>query len=78
MVQIESVCRRQNKFNLKTEIIFGMGIESLLPNDKFFDWSKLKAFVDNKKKLTQKQKFFFRWVEKKKCYQMIIFYPGLN
>ena len=25
LVQIESICRQQNKCNLKTEILFGMG-----------------------------------------------------
>ena len=34
-----------------------------LPNDTFFDWSKLKAFADNKINVAKKQKFFLGWVE---------------
>ena len=30
-----------------------------LPHDKFLDWSKLKAFADNKINVNHKQKFFF-------------------
>ena len=36
---------------------------NLLPNNKFLDWSKLKAFTDDKINLTQKQKFFLGWAE---------------
>ena len=34
-----------------------------LPNDKFLDCSKLKAFADNKIKLTEKMKFVLKMVE---------------
>ena len=35
-----------------------------LPNNKFLDWSKLKAFADNRiNVLTYKQKFFLEWSE---------------
>ena len=30
-----------------------------LPNDNFLDWSKLKAFADDKKIVTKKLKFVF-------------------
>ena len=30
-----------------------------LPNNKFLDWSKLKAFADNKIKMTEKTKISF-------------------
>ena len=29
-----------------------------LPSDKFLDWSKFKAFADNKINVIKKQKFF--------------------
>ena len=29
-----------------------------LPNDKFLDWSKLKAFADDKINVTQKQNIY--------------------
>ena len=34
-----------------------------LPNEKFLDWSKLKALADNKIKLAEKLKFVLRRVE---------------
>ena len=34
-----------------------------LPNNKFLDWSKLKAFVDDRTKLTEKMKFILEMVE---------------
>ena len=34
-----------------------------LPNDKISDWSKLKAFADNKINVTQKLKFVLGRVE---------------
>ena len=34
-----------------------------LPNDKFLDWSKLKAFADDKIYMTQKLKFDLGRVE---------------
>ena len=34
-----------------------------LPNNKFLDWSKLKAFADNKINLTSTQNFFLGLVE---------------
>ena len=34
-----------------------------LPNDKFLDWSKLKAFADDKINESQKLKFAFGRVE---------------
>ena len=34
-----------------------------LPNDKLLDWSKLKAFAEDKMNVTLKQKFFLGWVE---------------
>ena len=52
-----------------------------LPNGRFLDWFKLKAFADVKTNMTEKQKFFFRWVEnivgkgENACYQH--FFPFL-
>ena len=34
-----------------------------LPNDKFLDWSKLKAFADEKMNVTQKTNFYLESVE---------------
>ena len=34
-----------------------------LPNDEFLDWSKLKAFADNKISVTEKMKFVLEMVE---------------
>ena len=34
-----------------------------LPNNNFYDWSKLKAFADEEIYANQKQKFFLGWVE---------------
>ena len=36
---------------------------NFLPNDKFLDWSKFKAFDDNKINATLQQMFFLGWVE---------------
>ena len=35
-----------------------------LPNDKILDWTKLKAFADDIKNMTEKLKFVVRRVEK--------------
>ena len=54
------------------------GIKSL-PNDKFLDWSKLKAFADDKRIKTQKLKFMSERVEnivgKGKKYCLLAFSP---
>ena len=34
-----------------------------LPNDKILDWSKLKAFADNKINLIKRSKYVSVWVE---------------
>ena len=34
-----------------------------LPNNKFLDWSKFKAFADDKINLTLKHKFCLGWIE---------------
>ena len=34
-----------------------------LPNDKFLDWSKLKAFADDKINVIENLKFVLGWVE---------------
>ena len=34
-----------------------------LPNTKFLNWSKLKAFADNKSNVTEKLKFVFGRIE---------------
>ena len=34
-----------------------------LPNDNFLDWSKLKAFAEDKLNLAEKLKFVFEWGE---------------
>ena len=36
---------------------------NFLPNNKFLDWSKLKAFADNKRNLAEKLKFILGRVE---------------
>ena len=51
---------RNGEKKLLTKVIVGF---NHLPNKKFFDWSTLKAFADNKINLTQKQKFFLGLVE---------------
>ena len=33
------------------------------PNNKFSDWSKFKAFADNKMNASEHQKFFLGWIE---------------
>ena len=38
-------------------------MELTLPNDKFLDWSKLKAFADDKNKCNFKTEFILGWVE---------------
>ena len=72
------------------ESILAVGISSLslhhtinpFPNDKFFlDWSNLKAFADNKIKVTQKLIFGLGRVEnivgkgKNAGYQHFLFFP---
>ena len=37
---------------------------NFLRNDKFIDWSKLKAFADKKTNVIYEHKFFLGWVEK--------------
>ena len=44
---------------------FGLVHINPLPNDNFLDWSNLKAFADDKTKVTETQKFFLEWVNKK-------------
>ena len=34
-----------------------------LPNDKILDWSKLKAFADNKINAAKQQAFFVGWID---------------
>ena len=52
-----------------------------IPNDKFFDCSKLKAFADNKINVTKKQKLFFGWSEnivgkgENAAYQHFLLFP---
>ena len=48
-----------------------------LPNDKFLDQFKLKAFAYSKINVIQKQKFFSGWVEKivGKGYQHFLLFP---
>ena len=38
-------------------------IVNSLPNDKILDWSKFKAFAEDKENVTQKLKFMFKMVE---------------
>ena len=51
------------------------------PNDKFLDWSKLKAFADNKINMTEKLKFVFGRVEnvegkgENAAYQHFLLFP---
>ena len=40
-----------------------MSLNPLL-NNQILDWSKLKAFADYKINFTEKEKFFFGWIEK--------------
>ena len=65
-------------YNKKTISTFDDPINSL-PNDKFVDWSKLKAFADDKINVSEKLKFVVGWVEKhcgkrRKCW-LPAFYP---
>ena len=39
------------------------GLVKSLPNNKFLDWSNLKAFAYDKINMTQKLKFVLGWVE---------------
>ena len=49
---------------LPTFFTFGCyGAFNSLPCNKILDWSKSKAFADDKIKVTEKQKFFLGWVE---------------
>ena len=41
----------------------GNGSKNPLPNDKILDWSKLKAFADDKSNVTEKLMFVLRRVE---------------
>ena len=45
--------------SFKFIIILCMVLFNALPNNKFLDWSKLKAFADHKINLTEKQQIFF-------------------
>ena len=53
-------CRRTHP-QAKTEFL-NLGFNSL-PNNKIFDWSKLKALADNKINVTEKLKFGLECVE---------------
>ena len=52
-----------------------------LPNDKNSDWSKLKAFADDKKNVTERLKFVLERVEnilgkgENAGYQHFLFFP---
>ena len=52
-----------------------------LPNNKFLDWSRLKAFADDKINVTKKLKFVFTKIEiiegkgENACYQHFLFFP---
>ena len=43
--------------------IHNIGFDISLPNDKFLDWSKLKAFADDKINVTKLHKFFLGLAE---------------
>ena len=47
----------------KNQGLFGKGLINSVPNDKFLDWSKLKAFADNKINATLRQKLLLGWVD---------------
>ena len=52
-----------NAFSLDQSKNLAFGGVISLPNDKFIDWSKLKAFADDKIKMIKKLKFYFGKVE---------------
>ena len=52
-VNIGLICLHSNK-----------GVFCSVQNDKFLDWSELKALADDKLNLAEKMKFVFRGVEK--------------
>ena len=52
----ESMARHSCCYISTTKIILKMGINSL-PNDKFLDWSRFKAFEDNKINVSERLKF---------------------
>ena len=43
--------------------MFFQALLNTLPNNKFLDWSKFRAFADDKINATQKRMFFLGWVE---------------
>ena len=48
------------------DLSFGKGLKcriNSLPNDKIFNWSKLKAFADDKINVTEKMKFVLKMME---------------
>ena len=49
--------------NLKFGLKEGEMNFNALPNDKILDWSKLKAFADDKINVTEKLKFLLEMVE---------------
>ena len=48
---------------MATRVLQGIQFFNSLPNEKFLDWSKLKALADNKIKLAEKLKFVLGRVE---------------
>ena len=49
--------------NLSSNGLFIWYSINSLPNDKFYTYSKFKAFADNKINVTQKEKFAMVWLE---------------
>ena len=60
--QCKPTCHYDTKFGAKRLSIKQWKFNSL-PNDNFFDWSKLKAFADELLNLTEKLKFVLGRVE---------------
>ena len=84
-----SVFKRRVLQTRKSQGLFGKGLKiypvltilrvNSLPNDKVLDWSKLKAFADDKINVTVNSKFFMGRVENivgkgKKCW-LPAFFP---
>ena len=52
-----------NFLRIKGSVDFTVHLLNSLPNDNFLDWSKLKAFADDKTNVNEKLKFVLGQVE---------------
>ena len=53
-VMEENFKKQQDFMEKNQEVMVNRRLSNSLPNDKFLDWSKLKAFADNKSNFNEK------------------------